>query len=121
MDGYDDLLIQTAVIFRRSGDLDRFGQPEGPGLSEHGRYPCRATNASGGEQNTERSHDVIITNHKVFVSSEADVREDDELTVVGINGEEIVPRGNITLMRQPYDGAGPHHVELTVTCQRQAR
>lgn len=117
---FEDLLIQTAVIFRRSGDVDSFGQPKADN-EEWGRYPCRVTNASGGEQNTERSHDVIITNHTVFLASDADVREDDEVTVVGTEDEEIVPRGQVTLKKHPYDGVGPHHKEILVTCQRQAR
>lgn len=117
---FANLLIHELRVYRRSGNPDRFGQPA-QDHSEWTRYRCRSTNAQGGEQNDERSHDVVLTNHTVFVERGADVRESDLVSVFDRDGQEVVPAGQVLLKRPVYDGVGSHHIELVIRCQRNAR
>lgn len=114
------LLIHTAVVYRRTGDTNPFGQPERNEV-EHHREPCRFDKPSGGKRYEERSHDVVQVKGTLFLDLGADIREDDVVTVLGAAGEEKVSRALVDEIESVDDGVGIHHFEATLSSQRQSR
>jgi hypothetical protein len=120
-----DLLLQTVEVRRRSGNLDRFGQPVDINPSKTsaadvvGSYPCRVYTKSGGLVNQERSRDVFEDLRQIFTMPDADIQEDDSLTVTDtLTGAVVLPISKVKLKYVVYDGQGPHHLELDVIVQR---
>lgn len=113
---FSALLVHTAQTYRRSGDLDEFGQPSD--VQQGDLYledvPCRANVNAGGERFGERSLDVVVETAEVFFLPGVDIREDDALEVFDQDGAKIIGLdSNITLVRRATDGTGAtHHVEV---------
>lgn len=130
------LLVHTAVVYRRTGSVDRFGQPTRDEALSHS-LPCRLSRPSGGEVMQERSHDVVNVTHKLFLDAGADLREDDVVTVVMAGQTEVDPsddvsgfdpdswdtaveRAEVKLVSPVWDGVQEHHREVQLTTQRQS-
>lgn len=119
------LLLHTAEVYRRSGDLDRFGQPvdqnptiTGPMTST---FRCRLTSGRGGRVNDERSRDVFEVTYDLFAEVGADVMEEDTVKVVDPStGTVLLPYSKVKLKETKYDLNGAHHLELQVVVQRGA-
>lgn len=116
------LLLHTAEVYRRSGDVDRFGQPVdqnptivGPLTSS---FRCRLTSGRGGRINDERSRDVFEVTYDLFAETDADVMEEDTVKVIDANGTVLLPYAKVKLKETKYDRTGPHHLELQVVVQR---
>lgn len=139
---YGHLLIHTAVVYRRQQvgggyKTDRFGQPTRDEQPSH-VLACRLTAAKGGEQFTDRMHDVVQATHTLFLEQGADLSEQDVVTVLPArladvqplfeedpskpeeDFESIVDRAEVLLARAPFDGVGEHHREAKLTTQRQS-
>lgn len=139
------LLIHTAYVYRRrtlaNGEqkTDRFGQPTQDEQVHH-RLATRCTAASGGRQFGERMQDVVQVNHKLFLEPDADIREDDVVTVIGVpiteapaasdaagiaaivaGPRKIVEDAVVDLVAPRDDGVGAHHIEVKINSQRAAR
>ena len=113
------LLVQTLEVYRRSGKIDRLGQPIEPNLGDpFASYPCRMTSGTGGETNTERSRDLLEVLHTCFVAPEADVREDDTVRIMNPDATELLALSDVKLKRQVYNGIELHHLELKLEVQR---
>lgn len=114
---FEDHLVHTVEVRRRSGRADRFGQPAEPRSADTplATYAGRLTVATGGERFAERSHDVVVTTHTLFLEVGADVREDDKITVLDEYGRTLIAMANPTLVSRPRDSAGEHHVEVKIT------
>lgn len=116
---FNSLLVQTAEVWRRKPGRDRFNNPieEWASIAS---YPCRiGATMSGGEQDTERMREVYHLMNTVFLPPEADVREDDEISVLDPQGAEIFPRAAVR-HKQPivgYDGT-VHHYEVHIEVSR---
>ena len=119
---FTDHLVHTAEIRRRVGQTDRFGQPVEPRASSApvATYRGRLTVSVGGERNAERSHDVVVTTHTLFLEAGADVNESDRITVKDEFGRVLVAMANPTLVSRPRDFAGEHHVEVKLTEVRES-
>ncbi len=119
------LLLHEATVYRRSGDVDRFGQPVdqnptiiGPVTST---FRCRLTSGRGGRINDERSRDVFEVTYDLFAEVDEDVMEEDTVKVVDPNtGTVLLPYSKVKLKETKYDRTGPHHLELQVVVQRGA-
>lgn len=118
------LLLHTATVYRRSGDLDRFGQPvdQNPSIlgDEIGSFRCRLTSGRGGRVNDERSRDVFEVTYDLFAEIGADVNEEDTVKVTDAGGTVLLPYSKVKLKETKYDRNGPHHLELQVVVQRGA-
>ena len=119
---FADLLIHTLEVYRRSGAVDRFGQPVDSNPSVTGpltaSYRCRLSGKSGGRVNDERSLDVFEVLHRVFVEPTADVQEDDTVRVISAEGVEIMPRAKVWRKAHISDAIGIHHLEVDCQVQR---
>lgn len=118
-----DLLIHELRVYRRTGAVDRFGQPVDANPSQAGSltatYRCRLSGKSGGRVNDERSLDVFEVLHRVFLEPEADVREDDTVSVIDpASGYELMPRAKVWRKGVISDGTGIHHLEVDCKVQR---
>jgi hypothetical protein len=124
---FTNLLIHELQVFRRSGDVDRFGQPvdanptfAGPAT---GSYPCRISsksgNQSGGRDTDDYSQDVFEINYRVFVDPDADVREDDTVMVLDPRTSyELMPKALVTRKAVVSDGVAAHHLEIDCRVER---
>lgn len=113
---FQQLLLQEARVSRRVEGTDRFNQPKQT-YQPQVTAPCRLTSGDGGETNTERSTDVYVVRHKLFLAPDVDVQEDDVVTVW--DGDvQLLPETQVLLKRVVYDGRGPHHIECVLEVQR---
>lgn len=117
---FDDHLVHVVEIRRRTsgpGGKDRFGQPIPPRSADTAiyTYKGRLTVSKGGERFAERSHDVVVTNHTLFLQKDADVNESDAITVKDEFGRVLIDMANPTLVKRPRDWQGEHHVEVEIT------
>ena len=122
---FADLLVHEVSVRRRSGRVDRFGQPVdiNPGKltaeDEVATYPCRLYTRSGGLVNQERSRDVFEELRRIFVLPDADINEEDALVVTDpLTGAELLPAAKVKLKHVVYASSEPHHIELDVIVQR---
>ena len=117
---FDQLLIHRADIERRDpGVRDRFNQRTLHNIVAGSDVPCRITRGVGGRVNTERSIGVFEVQHEIFFKPDADVNEDDLLTVVDLDGYTILPPAVVQQTRVAYAGLDePHHLEVIVLVQR---
>lgn len=122
---FTSLLVHRLEVRRRTGRVDRFGQPvdSNPGkLADApviGTHACRLTTGSGGLATQERSLDVFVNKHKIFLQLGVDVREDDSVRVLDSRtGEELLPIAKVVDKSTVSDGVGAHHLELDVLVQR---
>jgi hypothetical protein len=121
---HSDLLIHTVEVRRRSGRVDRFGQPidHNPSRTSEGdyvgSYSGRVYTKSGGLTNEERSRDVFEDLRYLHLEPEADVREDDTVRVSDSDGREVVPWAKVKQKRFIYDRLTLHHLELVLQIQR---
>jgi len=135
------LLTETAIVYRRqqvegSYKVDRFGQPTRDEEPHH-ILACRITAARGGEQFTDRTHDVVEATHRLFLDKGADLSEQDVVTVVDATVDEvqgpfeedpstaaegfneIVSRARVLLAKRAHDGSSEHHREAKLAVQRE--
>lgn len=114
---FEDHLVHTVEIRSRSGQNDRFGQPTEPLESSTPTATCkgRLTVSKGGERNAERSHDVVVTNHTLFLPNGTEVNESDRITVKDEYGRTLVKMANPSLVKRPRDWSGEHHIEVALS------
>lgn len=126
------MLPHRMAVYRYSGAVDRFGQPESavvdrnePGVK--GMTPvvpeaaCRLTTPKGGQQFGERSRDVYVVTYTVTCEPNVDVREADRVKVFDPHTEQVLlPDGKITLLRPCFTMNAIHHLELKVSVVRDA-
>lgn len=121
---YTELLIHYVDVRRRTGRVDRFGQPIDDNPSKAavtdlvGTYAGRVYTKSGGLTNEERSRDVFQELRYLHMEPDADVREDDIVTVRDRDGREVMPAAKVMDKKPIYDGKGLHHLELVLQVQR---
>lgn len=122
---FDELLVHEVEVRRRSGSVDRFGQPTDSNPTKLSAaavvatYPCRMTRGSRGRANEERSLDVFADQLELFVAPDADIQEDDALKVTDpATGDVLMPLAIVKLKNLVYDGIGPHHLEVHALVQR---
>lgn len=120
---FTSLLPHEAVVHRRSGEVDRFGQavdqnPTQAG-AETGRFRCRLSSGRGGRVMDERSRDVFEVTYQLFADPDADVLEDDNVEIVdAATGTVLLPIAKVKLKETLYDSGLPHHLELLLVSQR---
>lgn len=114
---YASLFVHRVRVYRRTGTLDRFGQPV-VGEGSHtlvGEHACRLNEKSGGEAFTERSRDVIQETGTLFVLAGVDIREDDQVEIFDPRNDYVlVSEGNVKQLRRVYDSRSWHHTEATI-------
>jgi hypothetical protein len=118
---YSDLLPHVAEVRRRSGQKDRFGQPLEPEANRFADavYRCRLSNGSGGERFTDRSRDVVVHTHKLYLEQGAELFEADRVTVRhGSTGQVLATNADVTDVIIAEDAFGPHHIEAKLTAIR---
>ena len=124
---FSELLIHELQVYRRSGAVDRFGQPVDANPSQAGpltaTYSCRISSKSGnqigGRVQDEYSHDVFEVNFRVFVEPTADVREDDTVLVLDPRtGFELMPKAKVWRKSTISDMNDVHHLEIDCRAQR---
>jgi hypothetical protein len=129
---FSGLLIQTCVVYRRQQSnskdkADPFGQPTRD-EKEHTRFPCRCSTARGQRSNLDRMQDVVNATHTLFLEPNADVLENDVVTVLQAppgaaavdSDRHIVTKARVNLVRPIMDGVQLHHLEADLTAQRAA-
>ena len=117
-DAPEDELEERTDRFGQRQVEDRFGQPVQASVLV-GSYPCRSNRPSGGETMQERAHDVAEITQRVYFNADADLREDDEITIVSRYGRRVVTMANVKLVKHVEDGQGVlHHIEVDITSQR---
>lgn len=115
---YDALLIHHVEIRRRDGRLDRFKQPVDE-LPVATITRGRIDTPSGGERFTERSRDVVIYSHKLFLPAGTELYEADRVTVRrSATGDVLCDDGEVTEVQVVDDSRGPHHVEAKLMCRK---
>jgi hypothetical protein len=115
---YDALLIHHVEIRRRTGALDRFKQPIDT-MPVVATIPGRIDVPSGGERFTERSRDVVIYSHKLFLPAGTELYEADRVTVRrSATGDVLCEDGEVTEVQVVDDSSGPHHVEAKLMCRK---
>lgn len=132
---FGELLNMTCTIYRRSpsavGDpdrdrfgqpykVDRFRQPEAQDDVVASGVKCRIRMPSGGEVMAERSHDVVSANTTLYLESAVDIREQDAVTVWGPDGRQLTERAEVKMVKPVYGFAPLHHLEVSLTEQREA-
>jgi hypothetical protein len=118
---YDALLIHTVEVRRRGVQQDRFGQPIEPRSDRFADviYRGRLSNGSGGERFTDRSRDVVVHTHKLYLEQGAELFEADRVTVRhGSTGQVLVTNADVTDVIIAEDAFGPHHIEAKLTAIR---
>jgi hypothetical protein len=120
---FTSLLPHEAVVHRRTGAVDRFGQPvdQNPAQAgpETGRFPCRLSSGRGGRVMDERSMDVFEVTYQLFAEADADVQEDDNVEIVDAStGAVLLPIAKVKIKETLYDAGLPHHLELLLVSQR---
>lgn len=119
-----DLYCHTVTVTRRSGRVDRFGQPVDVNPHIHGpenvvsQFPGRLTRSSGGLTMRERSLDTFEVFHTLFCIPDADINEDDGVTVEDSDGRVLIEGAKVKQKTMAYDYAGAHHLEVTLWTQR---
>lgn len=123
--GYETFLIHEVEVRRRPDAVDRFGQAVGRNPSQLAAQDPdhtlqgRLDKGRGGYVMNERSADVYEVRHMLFVDKNADIREDDAVTVNDpATGRTLLDMGRILLKNHIYMGTEPHHIECTVSVQR---
>lgn len=117
---YDGLLPHTAEIRRDVGAVDRFQQPVGA-TSPVGTYFCRLGRGSGGERHTDRSRGVVIRSFDLFLPMDADITEDDTVTVLDRTGRVLASEADVEEVAVLDDAYGPHHIEAKISITRSSR
>lgn len=126
------LFPHRMAVYRYSGAVDRFGQPESavvnreePGIE--GMVPavpeaqCRLSTPSGGQQFGERSRDVYVVTYTIYCAPNVNVREADRVRVFDPHtGQILLPDGKITLYRPVFAMNTLHHLELKASVVRDA-
>jgi hypothetical protein len=123
---FEQLLIHTLEVYRRTGATDRFGQPQSVNPRQHEvggetlvhTYPCRAFMNAGGLEFNERDIDTFSRQFCVYTTVDVDINEDDALRCIGVDGHIIFGLLKIKDSETKYDSKGPHHCEFT--CWEQA-
>lgn len=122
---YADLLVHQVSVRRRSGRTDRFGQAvdrnptKTSQADEVATYACRAYYKSGGLASRERTVDVFEELQMVHAPADADIREDDVLVITdAATGDPVLPPSIVKYKDIVYSASQPHHLEVTVECQR---
>ena len=125
---FSRLLIHKLEVYRREKDgdgnplVDRFGQELSINPRDHQvdgetlvhTYPCRAYMKSGGLLMNERMVDTFERYFVVYTDVDVDIREDDALRCIGVDGHIIFGLLKIKDSETKYDSRGPHHCEFTV-------
>jgi hypothetical protein len=120
--GFEALLIHELQVYRRTGEVDNFGQPKSINPRQHEidgetlvhTYPCRAFMSAGGLRMNERMIDTFERQFTVFTSIDVDINEDDALRAIGVDGHLIFGLSKIKDSETKYDSTGPHHCEYTI-------
>lgn len=117
---YSDLLVHHCEVRRRGSKRDRFGQPVEPSASRFAdaEYDCRLEESRPSERFTDRSRDVVVSTHTLFLPLGANVVESDRVTVRNEKGRVLVENANVTGVLEPEDATGPHHVEAKLSAMR---
>ena len=117
---YEDLLIHTVEVRRRSGQKDRFRQPVEPRGNRYADrvYMGRLDAGSGGERHTDRTRDVVEFTHKLFLEAGAELYEADQVTVTDGRGTTLVTMADVQEVQTFDDDLGPHHVEAKIKAVR---
>lgn len=123
MSSFAALLPHEAVVHRRSGRVDRFGQPVDQNPAQAGAatgtFRCRLSSARGGRVNDERSIDVFEVTYQLFALPDADIQEDDNVLVRdALTGVTLLPMAKVKIKETLYDAGAPHHLELLLVSQR---
>lgn len=116
------LLIHTVEVYRRSGRVDRFGQPVDANPRQHSSAPvathrCRVTRGKGGLVMMERALDVFEQRWTMYTELGADIQTDDAIRVLNEKGEEIVPMCKIINKSEAAGMVGGHHLEFALWAQ----
>jgi hypothetical protein len=119
---FEALLIHTVQVYRRTGAVDRLGQPESINPRQHTidgetlihTYPCRAFMSAGGLRMNERMTDTFERQFTVYTSVDVDIHEDDALRAIGVDGHIIFGLSKIKDSETKYDSTGAHHCEFTI-------
>ncbi len=120
---FEDLLIHTVEVHRRSGRIDRLGQPVDVNPRQHDQgepvttYRCKLTRASGGLTMEERSIDVFQYRWKLYTELGVDIRTDDAVRVLDENMVEIMPLSKIT-NKSVSAGLSGHDLEFIIWTQQ---
>ena len=120
---FTGLLCHEAVVHRRSGQVDRFGQPVDANPSQAGpatsTFPCRLSDGRGGRVMDERSLDVFEVTYLLFADPDADVQEDDNVQVRDPStGNILLPTAKVKVKETLYNATIPHHLEMLLVSQR---
>lgn len=126
---FERLLIHSLEVYRRQTEddgvtrkTDRFNQELSINPRQHEvdgetlihRYPCRAFMSAGGLLMNERMVDTFERQFTVYTSTDVDIREDDAVRAVGVDGHIIFGLSKIKDSETKYDSSGPHHCEYTI-------
>lgn len=120
MPGIEHLLVHRVTRTRRSGRRDRFHQkvdvnPQSPQTGATAEYPCRAYQKSGGMVMQERSVDVFERYWIMYTALDADILEDDSVTITDPKtGRMVLAKAKIASSEVKHDMNGPHHLEFTL-------
>ena len=121
---FDELLCHTVTVYRRSGKVDRFGQPVDVNPGQHSgtaTSTCkgRLYSGSGGLTMKERSIDVFEETPKLITGPDADINEDDAVKVTDTaTGEVLLPITKIKLKSSVHAFGTMHHLEFDLWSQR---
>lgn len=117
---FEALLTHKVEVYRRSGDVDEYGQPvdQNPSQIPLGDplhiFPCRLNIKSGGLAMEERSRDVFLTKNVIFTMPNIDIEEDDAVRVLDENGNELLPISKIDLRETYTASTSAHHWEIQI-------
>lgn len=120
---FTGLLPHEAVVYRRSGRTDRFGQAVDQNPAQAGdptgTFRCRLSDGRGGRVMDERSVDVFEVTYTLFADPDADVQEDDNVKVIDpVTGTVLLPTAKVKLKETLYSSGSAHHLQLVLVSQR---
>jgi hypothetical protein len=122
---FEALLIHTVQVYRRTGAVDRLGQPESINPRQHEvdgetlihTYPCRVNRGRGGLLMNERMIDTFEQLWCMYTMPDVDIRTDDACRVLDSNGAEIVPLSKCKVKSNAADSTSTHHLEFDLWAQ----
>jgi hypothetical protein len=123
--GFEALLIHTVQVYRRSGEVDRLGQPLSVNPRQHEidgetlvhTYPCRVDRGKGGLVMNERMIDTFEQTWCMYTLPDVDIITNDACRVLDGDGNEIVPLSKVKIKSAAADSSRTHHLEFDLWAQ----
>ena len=105
-----DLLIDLCVVQRfAAGAIDAYGVPAKTWTPQTDDTPCRMVSVSGREVTVGAL--VVIAEYTLFIGGDADITEQDRVTIDGVLYEVLLVQGR-------SDSIGRHHQECLLRTVR---